>query len=305
MTQKNGGLSCAAGCWLAAAIGGLIFAVLLWWAAGFSFLGGFLLGLLAFAVAGFALSWALCSPTPTVVPPAAPTRGATRQGAASPADAGAAAAIHGATPAAGAAASATVDEPVIHEGARPPGEDGLDPVDRGEVPAEEKVTSAGGTEAEPAPASGSGMTAGGATARSGRGTEAQTEVPGANSLSSGAAGSSDIGGPGHAEASSTEKPRIEPAAAGGGTAGSTISGTAAGKKPEGLSAPREGGADDLTRIKGIGPKLAVMLNEMGYYHFDQIANWSDEEVAWVDGNLQGFRGRVSRDEWVRQARELR
>jgi predicted flap endonuclease-1-like 5' DNA nuclease len=78
-----------------------------------------------------------------------------------------------------------------------------------------------------------------------------------------------------------------------------------GQKPETLSTPRASGADDLTQIRGIGPKLAGVLHEMGVYHFDQIASWSDAEVAWVDANLKGFRGRVSRDDWVTQAKALR
>jgi NADH-quinone oxidoreductase subunit E len=47
-----------------------------------------------------------------------------------------------------------------------------------------------------------------------------------------------------------------------------------------------------------------MLNGMGYFHFDQIAEWSGGEVAWVDDNLAGFKGRVSRDNWVDQAKLL-
>ena len=43
---------------------------------------------------------------------------------------------------------------------------------------------------------------------------------------------------------------------------------------------------------------------MGFYHFDQIAAWSDDEVAWVNANLKGFKGRVSRDNWVEQAKIL-
>jgi len=76
---------------------------------------------------------------------------------------------------------------------------------------------------------------------------------------------------------------------------------AAGTKPEGLSAARDGQADDLKRIKGVGPKLEQLLNELGFYHFDQIAAWSADEVAWVDQNLKGFKGRVSRDNWIEQA----
>ena len=78
----------------------------------------------------------------------------------------------------------------------------------------------------------------------------------------------------------------------------------AGTKPAMLDAPREGGADDLKMIKGVGPKLEETCHELGIYHYDQIANWSAEEVAWVDDNLQGFKGRVTRDNWVEQARKL-
>ncbi|MDJ0821795.1 MAG: NADH-quinone oxidoreductase subunit NuoE [Paracoccaceae bacterium] len=77
-----------------------------------------------------------------------------------------------------------------------------------------------------------------------------------------------------------------------------------GTKPAALDGPREGGPDDLTQIKGIGPKLAKLCNQLGFYHFDQIAAWTDEEVAWVDANLEGFKGRVTRDSWVEQAKVL-
>lgn len=77
-----------------------------------------------------------------------------------------------------------------------------------------------------------------------------------------------------------------------------------GTRPAGLDGARGGQADDLRRIKGVGPKLAETLHEMGFYHFDQIAAWTAEEVAWVDQNLKGFKGRVSRDNWVEQARQL-
>ena len=75
-------------------------------------------------------------------------------------------------------------------------------------------------------------------------------------------------------------------------------------QPVVLLAARDGQADDLKKIKGVGPKLETVLHEMGVYHFDQIAGWNAAEVAWVDENLEGFRGRVSRDDWVAQARLL-
>jgi len=43
---------------------------------------------------------------------------------------------------------------------------------------------------------------------------------------------------------------------------------------------------------------------MGFFHFDQVAAWPAQEVAWVDANLEGFKGRVSRDNWVEQAKLL-
>ncbi|MGB8621924.1 MAG: endonuclease [Paracoccaceae bacterium] len=81
-------------------------------------------------------------------------------------------------------------------------------------------------------------------------------------------------------------------------------GAAEGGKPEALDAPRAGGADDLKKIKGVGPKLEALLHDLGIYHFDQVANWGADEVAWMDENLKGFRGRVTRDDWVAQARTL-
>ena len=75
-------------------------------------------------------------------------------------------------------------------------------------------------------------------------------------------------------------------------------------QPKALKAAREGNPDDLKLLKGVGPSLEKQCNELGYYHFDQIAAWSADEVAWVDENLKGFKGRVSRDNWIAQAKIL-
>jgi predicted flap endonuclease-1-like 5' DNA nuclease len=72
--------------------------------------------------------------------------------------------------------------------------------------------------------------------------------------------------------------------------------------PAKLSGPRGGTSDNLKEIEGIGPAMEKLVNEMGFYHFDQIAGWSDADVAWVDANLKGFKGRVTRDRWVAQAK---
>ena len=73
--------------------------------------------------------------------------------------------------------------------------------------------------------------------------------------------------------------------------------------PTTLSAPRDGQADDLKKITGVGPKLEGLLNEMGFWHFDQIAAWTPAEVAWVDARLK-FKGRIERDDWISQAKSL-
>jgi len=80
--------------------------------------------------------------------------------------------------------------------------------------------------------------------------------------------------------------------------------TGEGSKPVTLDAPRDGKADDLKLIKGVGPKLEGVLNDIGIYHFDQVAAWGADEVEWADQNLVGFKGRVSRDNWVTQAKQL-
>lgn len=65
-----------------------------------------------------------------------------------------------------------------------------------------------------------------------------------------------------------------------------------------------GPPDELTRMKGVGPKVAALLGTLGVTRFDQIAAWSDEDVARVDAQLGAFKGRIVRDQWVEQARLL-
>ena len=78
---------------------------------------------------------------------------------------------------------------------------------------------------------------------------------------------------------------------------------AAGSKPQMLTAPRGDAADDLKRIKGIGKVIEGKLNDLGIYHFDQIANWSRKEVNWVTTFLS-FKGRIDREDWIAQAKLL-
>ena len=104
-----------------------------------------------------------------------------------------------------------------------------------------------------------------------------------------------------AEPAPAPKPEAKPAPA---PAAESAPQPDAPEGPARLSAARDGQADDLKQIKGVGPKLESVLHEKGFYHFDQIAAWTEAEVAWVDENLEGFKGRVSRDDWVAQAKIL-
>lgn len=61
--------------------------------------------------------------------------------------------------------------------------------------------------------------------------------------------------------------------------------------------------DDLQRIKGIGPKIAGILQELGVHRFEQIAAWTPQDVARVNDNLR-FSGRIEREQWVSQAQAL-
>ena len=75
------------------------------------------------------------------------------------------------------------------------------------------------------------------------------------------------------------------------------------ERPKGIAAARGGKADNLQRISGVGPKNEKVLHGLGFFHFDQIAAWTSEQVNWVDDHLK-FNGRIKREEWIRQARLL-
>jgi NADH-quinone oxidoreductase subunit E len=72
--------------------------------------------------------------------------------------------------------------------------------------------------------------------------------------------------------------------------------------PERLARPA-GKADDLKLISGVGPKLEQTLNKLGFWHFSQIGKWTKKDIVIVDDELS-FKGRIERDDWVRQAKAL-
>ena len=79
--------------------------------------------------------------------------------------------------------------------------------------------------------------------------------------------------------------------------------TRTGVAPTLLPAPRNGVADDLDRIKGLGPKSRERLHALGVFHYDQIAVWSLDNARWISAALEAP-GRVERGKWVQQAQAL-
>lgn len=73
-------------------------------------------------------------------------------------------------------------------------------------------------------------------------------------------------------------------------------------KPNLLAQP-QGEKDDLKQIKGVGPKIEGILNDLGIYHFSQVAAFTEENIAWVNTYLK-FKGRIQREKWIEQAKQL-
>lgn len=72
----------------------------------------------------------------------------------------------------------------------------------------------------------------------------------------------------------------------------------------GVAAPADTDGDDLTRMKGVGPKLVERLNALGITRFAQIAALTPDEAEALDAQLGNFQGRMTRDRWIEQARFL-
>ncbi|MCR9125386.1 MAG: hypothetical protein NXH82_04605 [Rhodobacteraceae bacterium] len=235
MDNKSGSITCAAGCWLVALLGGVLAFALLMVLGGWTFLQAVFAGSVLAGIAGLIISRIMCTPLPA--PGAASVTAAPRP-APAPKPAQAPAAPAAEAPAAPASeAAADGDAPKVTPSAALPGQAEL---------AARKGTWTYASDAAPAPAA----------------VSASVETVPADA----------------ADAVAEAEPTL-------------------------LNAARDGKPDDLKLIKGVGPKLESTLNELGFYHFDQIANWTEAEIAWVDTRLK-FKGRILRDGWQDQARIL-
>lgn len=82
---------------------------------------------------------------------------------------------------------------------------------------------------------------------------------------------------------------------------------AAAKKAEApkkkAAAKKAEGADDLTRISGVGPVIVGKLEKLDITTFQQVADFTAEDITRIDEELN-FKGRIDRDEWVKQAKEF-
>ncbi|MCC0067801.1 MAG: hypothetical protein H6896_12555 [Rhodovulum sp.] len=239
--------------WIAAAVAGLIVALVLAVIFGVGWLGSFVLGLIVLFGAGWVLGRIAAPDQPPAMLKSPAEIG--RSAAAAPEAAAAPPPAEPAAPPAEAAVPAPVPEP---EAAPAPAD---------ESPAREAEAAPAAKEAEPA-------------------APAQEAEP----------------SPAARDMAISE--RVRQAARAAGEAAKLMQDPVEPVRPACLEAARDGAADDLKRIKGVGPKLEELLNSLGYYHFDQIAAWSAAEVAWIDAHLEGFHGRATRDEWVAQAKLL-
>ncbi|MEM8577667.1 MAG: hypothetical protein AAGF60_07425 [Pseudomonadota bacterium] len=263
--NNNIGIGCVIGCWIVAGLGGAFAGLMLMVLAGWTFLQVAFVAALVFVVAGALLSYLICQPLPPL-----------GMGQVDPAD----------TPLARAQADRDAPAP-----AAPPTPTAAPaPAPAAEVKPSTQLAG----EAELASRKGSWtyQKDGDAT------TPSQMVADGAEPKK--------VDTPTPDPAAAAPTPAEAPSEAVADPVAEAAAAVPAGaeQKPEQLTAARAGGPDNLKMIKGVGPKLEALLHSLGFYHFDQIASWKAEEVAWVDQNLQGFKGRVSRDKWVAQAKTL-
>jgi predicted flap endonuclease-1-like 5' DNA nuclease len=278
-------------CWGIAAFAGLVAMVMLFWMAEFSALQAIFTGGLIGTALGAVLGFTVCG---------------TQTSATDLASGDKPAKLYAAQAAERKAAETSTDmaDKAAAAVAQPAG-----------VPAGSAGTSAGSAGATPGTAEAASGVSASATNRTATvgGPEAGTVAEGATDMSAptgttaGVSTASAAAPP--AKAINVEPVAVEPvakkpaakAAAKPKASASTAGGDA---KPELLlTAARPEGKDDLKLIGGVGPKLEQTLNDLGVYHFDQVAKFKKKDIAWVDERLR-FKGRIERDDWMSQAKIL-
>lgn len=294
MQKENSGFGCQIGSWALAAGVGLLVFILLIVIGGWGLIGSIFMAGLAFAVLGLAFSWIFCRDLPAA-------RGAGNIDAASARETSASA------PKAAAPKAASPNAPPVSVPPAPIADESTSPAKAAPVGSSASAAAASAP-AAPAPAASPKETVQAASAQADAEAGAQvkpsTRLAGQDELAAKKGEwkyESEAKAPAKkAAAKSTPAAEATPDFDGDGKAEGSDEGT----KPATLTAAREGGPDNLKEIKGVGPKMEKMLHSMGFFHFDQIANWTADEEAWVNANLEGFKGRVSRDNWVEQAKIL-
>ena len=109
-------------------------------------------------------------------------------------------------------------------------------------------------------------------------------------------------------ASGADKSGVKAAVGAGSVAGVAVAASApkkaAAPKAEKAAAPKAAaGADDLKQLSGVGPALEKKLHEAGVTSFAQIAAWTEADVEEF-GEKLSFKGRIEREGWIEQAKEL-
>lgn len=269
--------SCQVGCWAMAAAAGVLMFIMLSTIGDYSFLPAVVLGILIFGLLGLLFNWLFCAPLPaarekTDLSAASADAASTSTSASSASNAGAATVTSD---------SAAADKAAVEAKAQAAADK------KAKVAADKKAKAAADKKAADKKTKADEKAAK---------TKADADQKAADKKAKAAKTKADKTAAAKAEAD---------AKAGEDFDGDDVRGAAdEGTKPATLAAAREGGADDLKRIKGIGPKLEKLCNTMGFFHFDQIAAWTPDEMAWVNANLEGFKGRATRDKWIDQAKLL-
>ena len=297
MTNSNTGWGCRQISWLAAAIIGVVAAIILGASAHWGWFLAILAGIVVAVIAGLILTYFFCGEASAPASSASTTStseasAAPAPVAAAPADAASTQATASAAPAAATAAPAAVIKPSKalsgeEELASQKGDWKYEAPAAAAAPAAKPAKKAATKAAKPA-------------AKAAPKAE-KAAKPAAKATSAKAPAAKATKAKAATAKAATGKASADKATAAKAPAAAAAPAAEAGK-PAALSSPRGGKADDLKIIEGIGPKLEEVVNSYGVYHFDQIAAWGADEVAWMDGNMPRFKGRVTRDKWVAQAK---